>query len=99
MKAIYEKTYYEELIDILEDAFLADRIINRIEMPISEYKHITKQYTNTQFISSIRRKVYIKDISLTCIPDDVTTAHISYHCMRSLYDQSAQLKFVKVVIL
>jgi hypothetical protein len=99
MKVNYEKTNYEQLVDILETAFHANRDIKSIEITTDEYKRITKSLGDPKFLQAINRKVLIKDCSTIVVPDLPLTCVMAYQVVDSWMDQSARLCHVKLVIL
>lgn len=99
MKVNYEKTNYEQLIDILETAFHANRDIKNIEITADEYKRITKSLGDQKFLQALHRKVLIKDCSTIMVPDKPLTCVMTYQVVDSWMDQSARLCHVELVIL
>ena len=98
MKVNYDKTTYEKLLDILEDATLSGRSIKNIEVTKDEWKWIMTSFVNSKFLQSISRKIYIKNIRSVLESDVTIKAHIDYMVIESPYQQSAKLNFVTVVI-
>lgn len=99
MKVEYSKTYYEQFIDILEDSFLAGRIIKDITMSIDEYNSIMKSLENPQFLRSIKRKVLIGTIKITSSPDTPMKVNVAYQVLESFSQYTAKLNNVNLVIL
>lgn len=94
----YEKTHYEELVESLENAFIAGRKIKNIIMSQKEFDCIKKYIANIKFTSSIKSKVYISKLELTGDIVMPRTAYIGYQVIEKAYQQSATLYMVKVTI-
>ena len=99
MQIEYEKTHYERLVDILEDAFLAGRDIKVIRLSKNEHKSISKALENRSFLSSVRRKVWIKGFVLNqLIGDELRKGYITYQVVEEQTQQSATLNMVALVV-
>jgi hypothetical protein len=100
MKVIYEKTYFEQLVDNLEQAHISGRQIKHIEVSVFEYKKILEMYLNTQFLQSVKSKVIIKQIDSQFNSNDLTKVNITYQVVDNWNDmRCANLKFVQLIIL
>lgn len=99
MKVNYNRTHYEKLMDVLEEAFLAGRSIKNIECDITEWKNIMKCYSNPKFVMAVSRKVYIKSINTVLESDAPLKAHVNYMVVEHPHQQSANLNFVTINIL
>jgi hypothetical protein len=94
MQVVYNKTYYEQLVDILEDGHFSDRDIKQILMPIHEYEEILKRYNNPRFLSSINSKVYIESMDASLAPDELMTVVVCYQVVEKSSDRTARLRHI-----
>jgi hypothetical protein len=99
MKVEYSRTYYEQFVDILEDAYLAGRIIKDITMSIDEYNSIMKSLDNQTFLRSIKRKVLIGNIKSFATTDTPIKVNVTYQVLESFNQYTAKLNNVNLVIL
>lgn len=99
MNVEYEKTYYERLVDVLEDAFFAGRDIKLITLTKKEYESIIKCMSSRAFIASISRKVYIKNLETFDSTNDWINGRIGYQVVEQQTQQSATLNLVALRII
>jgi hypothetical protein len=99
MQVEYDKTYYEQLIDVLEDAYLAGRGIKCLTLTRDEYKAVVKAMTNSRFITSLSRKIYIRNFELnTLVGDELLKGYLAYQVAEEQTQRSAKLNMVAMRI-